>query len=186
MINERCFMIEHIRDPSLSGALGTPMPRIPVLGGIGLADILDYMADCIEASKLPPAQRPARFREIGKELEDLSFLHVVVKILAPALGRVAELDLRCRVDLDLARTVLAIERYRLANGTVPEDLKALVPTYLDQVPIDFQDGQPLRYLRTDTGYRVYSVFEDGQDHGGKHRDEVNKGDPHDWPFIVTR
>jgi len=187
MITERCYMIEYTRNPSLqSGTTGTTVPRIPILGGIGLADILDYMADCIEASKLPAAQRPARFREIGKELEDLSLLHVVVKTLAPALGRVAELDLRCRVDLVLARTVLAIERYRLANGTLPEDLKALVPTYLDQVPIDFQDGQPLRYRRTDTGYRLYSVFEDGQDHGGKHRDEVNKGDPHDWPFIVTR
>jgi hypothetical protein len=186
MITERCFMIEYIRNPSLlSGTTGT-VPRIPVLGGIGLADILDYMADCVEASRLPPAQRPARFRQIGDELDDLSLFHVVVKTLAPALGRVAELDLRCRVDLVLARTALAIERYRLATGTLPEDLKALVPTYLDHVPIDFQDGQPLRYRRTEPGYRLYSVFEDGQDHGGKSREEVNQGDPHDWPFIVAR
>lgn len=186
MINERCFMIAHLKDPSLSGTLGTPMPRVPVLGGLGLADTLDYMADSIEASQLPPAQRPARFREISEELEDLSFLHVAVKVLAPALGRIAELDLRCRVDLDLARTALAIERYRLATGTLPDDLKALVPDYLEKVPIDLQDGQPLRYQRTEPGYRLYSVFEDGQDHGGKSRDEVNRGDPHDWPFIVTR
>jgi hypothetical protein len=187
LITERCFMIEYIRNPSLlSGTAGNTVPRIPGLGGIGLADILDYMTDCIEASRLPPAQRPARFRQIGDELADLSLLHVVVKTLAPALGRVAELDLRCRMDLVLARTVLAIERYRLATGTVPEDLNALVPAYLDQVPIDLQDGRPLRYQRADTGYRVYSVFEDGQDHGGKSREEVNRGDPHDWPFIVVK
>ena len=186
MITERCFMIEYIRNPSLPGGMGYSVPGVPVLGGIGLADILDYMAACIEASRLPPAQRPARFRQIGDGLDDLSLLHVVVKSLAPALGRVAELDLRCRVDLELARTALAIERYRLATGTLPENLKALVPTYLDHVPIDFQDGQPLRYRRTEPGYRIYSVFEDGQDHGGKGREEVNQGDPHDWPFIVIR
>jgi len=186
MINERCFMIAHLQDPSSLRKLGNPAPRIPVLGGIGLADILDYMDDTIEAPELPPAQRPARFREIEEELEDLSFLHVVVKVLAPALGRVADLDLRCRVDLELARTTLAIERYRLATGAVPDDLEALVPDYLDQVPIDLQDGRPVRYQRTESGYRVYSVFEDGQDHGGVSREEVNRGDPYDWSFIVVK
>ncbi len=33
---------------------------------------------------------------------------------------------------------------------------------------------------------AFSVFEDGQDHDGKGKDEVNRGDPHDWPFIVAR
>jgi len=186
MVTERCFSIEAIRDPSRLGGGFTRALKIPGLRGLGMADILDYMADCIEASDLPPHQRASRFRQIRDEVGDLSFLHAVVKTLAPALGRVAELDLRGRADLDLARTALAIERYRLATGQVPERLAELVPQYLDTVPLDPFDGRPLRYRRTDAGYRLYSVMEDGQDNGGITRAEANKGDPYDFSFTVNR
>ncbi len=186
LISERCYAIECIRNPSLMGGGGARMPSIPILGRIGLADILDYMATGIEASELPLDQRVARFRQIGDALEDMGFLHVIVKTLAPALSRVAELDLRFRADIDMARTALAIERFRLTKGVLPRDLATLVPDYLDQVPIDPFDGQPIRYRRTKPGYRLYSVFEDGQDQDGKGKDEVNRNAPHDWPFIVAR
>jgi hypothetical protein len=116
----------------------------------------------------------------------MGFLHVLVKTLAPALSRVAELDLHFQADIDMARTAVAIERFRLTKGALPRDLATLVPVYLDQVPIDPFDGQPIRYRRTKPGYRLYSVFEDGQDHDGKGKDEVNRNAPHDWPFIVAR
>jgi hypothetical protein len=186
LISERCYTIESIRNPSLTGGAGIRMRSIPILGRIGLADMLDYMADSIEASKLPRDQRVARFRQIGDELEGMGFLHVLAKTLAPALSRVAELDLRFQADIDMARTAVAIERFRLTKGALPRDLATLVPDYLDQVPIDPFDGQPIRYRRTNPGYRLYSVFEDGQDHDGKGKDEVNRNDPHDWPFIVAR
>lgn len=85
-----------------------------------------------------------------------------------------------------ARTALAIDRYRLATGQLPEDLGSLVPDYLDQVPMDLFDGQPVRYRRAEPGYRVYSVGEDKQDNEGKDRSDVDRGDPYDWPFIVVR
>jgi len=186
LISERCYAIECIRNPSLMGKGGARMPSIPILGRVGLADMLDYMAAGIEASELPLDQRVARFRQIGEALEDMRFLHVIVKTLAPALSRAAELDLRLQADIDMARTAVAIERYRLAKGALPKDLATLVPDYLDQVPIDPFDSQPIRYRRAKPGYRLYSVFEDGQDHDGKGRNEIDRGDPHDWPFIVAR
>ena len=186
LVSERCFSIEYIRNPSKMSGVGGRMSSIPVLGRIGLADMLDYMATGIEASDLPLDQRVARFRQIGDELDDMGFLHVLVKTLAPALSRVAERDLRFQADIDMARTAVAIERFRLTKGVLPRDLATLGPDYLDQVPIDPFDGQPIRYRRTKPGYRLYSVFEDGQDHNGKGKDEVNRGEPHDWPFIVAR
>ena len=187
MIGERCLMIEMCRNPALmtggASATGTPLR---VLGRWGLDDVLDYMGKCVDASRLPADQRVARFAAIEKEVKDLSFLHVMVKIAAPALSRVAALDLRMRAHLDLARTALALERYRLATGKLPEDLNALVPQYLAQVPIDPFDGRPLRYRRTDPGYLLYNVGEDGQDNGGLERDQTNRGAPYDWCFIVTR
>jgi len=186
LVSERCYQIDYIRNPSKMSGAGGSMPSIPILGRIGLADMLDYMAASIEASELPLDQRVARFRRIGDELQDMGFLHVLAKTLAPALSRVAELDLRFQADIDMARTAVAIERFRLTNGALPRDLATLVPDYLDQVPIDPFDGQPIRYRRTEPGYRLYSVFEDGQDHDGKGKYEVNRNDPHDWPFIVAR
>lgn len=188
MITERCIMIETCRNPFLMAGTGQNAgPRmIPGMTRTGIADILDYMGDCIEASKLPPAERLTRFREAAKKMEDLSFTHVMIKMLAPATGRVAELSLRSQAGVDLARTALAIERYRLATGKVPERLEELVPKYLKAVPIDPFDGRPIRYKRTDPGYRLYSILEDGQDNGGKEKTEVNRGAPYDWPFIVTR
>jgi len=188
MITERCLMIETCRDPSVGFGSGQGAgPRmLPGMTRTGIVDILNYMDDCIEASKRPPTQRRAGFREATKKVEDLSFLHVMIKLLAPAMGRVAELDLRARAHLDLARTALAIERYRLVTGKVPERLEELVPQYLKEAPTDPFDGQPIRYMRTDPGYRLYSILEDGQDNGGKEKAEVNRGEPYDWPFIVTR
>ena len=188
MITERCVMIETCRDPFLAAGPGPgPKPRmLPGMTRTGIADILDYMGDCIEASKRPPMERLAGFREATGKVEDLSVLHVMIKMLAPSLGRVAELDLRARAGIDLARTALAIERYRLATGKVPERLEELVPQYLKEVPIDPFDGKPIRYKRTEPGYLLYSILDDGQDNGGKEKSRSKPRRPYDWPFIVTR
>lgn len=186
LIGERCFMIECTRDPSLLGQGRARLWTIPGLAKFDLADVLDYMADCIEACELPRIERPERLRQINDALENLSFLHLGVKTLAPALGRVAALDVRCQGGTDLARTALAIERYRLATGSIPRDLESLVPDYLDHVPLDPYDGRPIRYQPTASGYRLYNVAEDGRDDGGLGKDEVPRGDPYDWPFIVAR
>jgi tetratricopeptide (TPR) repeat protein len=188
MITERCVMIETCRNPFLAAGSGqSPGPRmLPGMTRTGIADVLDYMEDCIEASKRPPLERLAGFREATAKVEDLSFMHVMIKMLGPSMGRVAELSLRSQAGVDLARTALAIERYRLATGKLPEQLADLVPQYLEEVPTDPFDGRPIRYKRTEPGYRLYSILEDGQDNGGKDKSEVARGDPYDWPFIVTR
>jgi hypothetical protein len=188
LIGERCFTIEMYRDPSLlqGPGGGPPVHMLPGMRKMWLLDTLDYAARTIEASRLPPPERLARFRALEKEIEGLSFWHVMVKLLPPATTRVAVLDLRAHAHLDLARTALAVERYRLATGRLPETLADLVPTYLDRVPTDPFDGQPVRYERLARGYLVYSVDEDGHDDGGRERDPKNRDAPCDLPFIVTR
>jgi len=188
LVSERCFMIESMADPSLVGAERPWIAvfRVPGVKSQGLIDLLDYMEASIQTLNLPPAQQRARFREIWKRLDDLSPLHLAAKTLAPALTRIADLNLRFRAHLDLARTALATERYRLAAGKVPEQLTDLVPAYLGEVPTDPFDGQPIRYRRAEPGYVVYSIMEDGQDNGGKEKEEVGKGQPYDLCFIVAR
>lgn len=85
---------------------------------------------------------------------------------------------------------LAVERYRLARGALPETLRDLVPTYIPDVPSDPFDGKPLRYKRLERGYVIYSVGPDGNDDGGKEPPPAVKGKPntsaYDITFIVER
>ncbi|MHB9107630.1 MAG: hypothetical protein ACYDCO_11300 [Armatimonadota bacterium] len=67
----------------------------------------------------------------------------------------------------LLMVALALKAYRADHGTYPQDLRALAPAYLQQVPLDPFGGQPLRYQRSANGYRLYSVGPDNVDDGGK-------------------
>jgi hypothetical protein len=195
LITERCFMLEACRDPSLPLHWSLPASRrgvpgllfkVPGVRRIGIADTLDRMEDCIAASKLPPPERLARFRALEQETRGLSFLHVMVKSSLLTTNKLGELHPRFPGAFDLARTALAVERYRVANNRLPEELGQLVPQYLDHVPPDPFDGQPLRYRRTEPGYVIYNVAEDGQDNGGTEPDSANRDRPYDWCFTVAR
>jgi len=71
-----------------------------------------------------------------------------------------------RADIRATQAELAIRRYQIATGMLPDSLEALVPDYLPEVPIDPFSEQPLLYKLEDDGYRLYSVYEDGRDGGG--------------------
>ncbi len=69
--------------------------------------------------------------------------------------------------LDEARVACALERFRLATGRLPAELRELVPTYLPTVPEDILGSQPLHYrLAADGSYRLYSVGWNQTDDGG--------------------
>jgi hypothetical protein len=70
-------------------------------------------------------------------------------------------------QVDLARIACALERYRLAHGQYPETLDALAPQFIEKVPHDIINGQPLHYRRTGDGkFVLYSVGWNEKDDGG--------------------
>lgn len=72
---------------------------------------------------------------------------------------------------EIARTLIALECYRLDHGGFPESLDALVPQYLDAVPADpFAESGPLRYRREPDRVIVYSVYVNGADDQGQDLD----------------
>ena len=91
-------------------------------------------------------------------------------------GRAAEAEVRRR----LVVTALALERYRGRHGRYPDSLADLVPELLKVPPVDFMDGQPLRYRPTEDGHFVlYSVGLDCVDNGGQMRRPGRRGMPFD-------
>ncbi len=200
LVTERCRLIAKCRDPtgfSRDPVWDWVLNKVLGVRGTGLADTLKYMEARIKASSLPPVDRVKRFRAIHNEVERLSFLHMIARVTNSSIADAAASDLRIRIRLDLARTALAVEHYRLATGVVPERLEQLVPQYLKQIPIDPFDGQPIRYRRATIGYLLYSVEADGQDNGGRRQRWVDGDDDrerpwdasdalYDLPFLVAR
>ena len=64
---------------------------------------------------------------------------------------------RSLAQLRVAWTVLAVERFMLANAAPPAALGALTPALLDAVPDDPFSGGVLRYASDGNGYVVFSV-----------------------------
>jgi len=96
------------------------------------------------------------------------------------LGRAAEAEARRRVIV----TAIALERFRGQRGAYPKAIEALTPEFLKQPPVDFMDGQPLRYRPGEDGrFVLYSVGLDCVDDGGKMRESTRPayGDAREIP-----
>jgi hypothetical protein len=85
---------------------------------------------------------------------------------------------RDAAQLRTTATAIAIERYRLANNKLPDSLDALVPTYLNTVPLDPFDEKPLRYSQKELGYTVYSIGSNLRDEQGatQQGNDIKTGD----------
>ena len=68
---------------------------------------------------------------------------------------------------DHAIIACALERCRLATGAYPASLDALVPRFLNRVPLDVCDGKPMKYrLQPDGQFVLYGVGWNEKDDGG--------------------
>jgi hypothetical protein len=105
------------------------------------------------------------------------------RMFLPGVAGCAGKFARAQNSVDLARLACALERYRLANGQFPEALEALAPKFIEKLPHDVINGQPLKYHRTDDGqFVLYSVGWNQTDDGGQvaltksGNADMNKGD----------
>lgn len=126
-----------------------------------------YFDAIIHASKFDPFERP--------DVSDVE-THglILLEALAPALERCLWGFDRVEIERRATRTLIALERHRIARGRYPETLDALVPEFLAELPIDPWDGRPLKYRPADPAkdphgrsFILYSVGIDGVDDGGK-------------------
>ncbi len=139
----------------------------------------------------PLAQNPiARLPDHGEDLVNGFAKIGPYNFLAHLLRSPLKLSLikfdRTETLREMAIVVCALERYRLRHQKYPETLSNLVPEFLATAPLDFMDGQPLRYRRTDDEwFRLYSVGSNGIDDGGKLRPSLYKTDQElDWLWPV--
>lgn len=135
---------------------------------------LDAMDALIQAARIPYAETRNAFPDL--EGGGGSVLTSMSDVLLPALGRIIEVNANYETRLDQGAVATAIERYRLAQGAPPDQLEALVPGYLGNVPLDPYDEQSLRYRREGEGYVLYSIGDNLADEGGAEGRTAREGD----------
>jgi hypothetical protein len=74
--------------------------------------------------------------------------------------------IQARTYAAVARTAVAVEKWRLEHGRWPDSLQQTVGDTLDAVPQDPYGDGTLVYRKTDTGCIVYSIGPDDKDQGG--------------------
>jgi hypothetical protein len=171
-----------------------PVAVLEVYGALGLAAregtiFLAHMNECLRVAQLPAFRRPPALRAL--EAYDRRRGRALLLGLADTgyAPRVIQLEMKYAAQIELARTSLAVQRFRRACARLPETLDPLVPDYLAAIPQDPFDGAPLRYQRLERSFMVYSVGEDGRDDGGKtepRRGKKKQGESFDLVFRVER
>jgi hypothetical protein len=200
LVGERVFSIDLMERggglDSMSSSAVQPMGLVSsaIYSGLGLlrrdeGEYLEIMGSRLKVLDVPESHRLAAIRAVDEQVRRIPATHIGTRILAGPLGPTGELDLRASARLRVARTALAIERYRLKLGRLPPDLNALVPECLASVPLDPFTGEAIRYRPLAKGYVVYSVGNDLSDEGGRERTVRKHGEPpvsYDITFIVER
>ena len=172
LVGQRCLGIRSIEtladgDDRVGRWVGIVSMRWTGLQDLALCRYLQVMNCYVEAGRQPAEQQPAA-------------LSIAADMRTKCLGRASSLEdsiigdprdyllkeLRCSVQRRLATTALALERFRITTGRLPEGLDELVPDYLEAIPVDPFDGTLIRFFHLARGYMIYSVGEDGYDDGG--------------------
>jgi len=147
---------------------------------------IDFMSDCIEATKLPLHQRKKVFKALESKIDKLPRFHIVLQQLSPSLTGMLRRELTGIANIRIARICIAVRRFYLARGRYPDNVFELVPDFLAFVLKDPFDGNDIRYKEFDAGCVVYSIGRDGVDScGGQSRLDIEAfGD--DITFIIYK
>lgn len=153
-----------------------------------------WILPIVDANRRIASPETARQAEIVVEEERKHFSpnKIFALLMTPALNSAARKFVFAQSSLDLARVGGALERYRLAHGQYPESLDALSPQFIEKIPHDIINGQPLHYRHPDDGkFLLYSVGWNGTDDNGRAEFKSSGYMDYDksdwvWPGAVER
>jgi hypothetical protein len=114
---------------------------------------------------------PQKFAGVASEIATAGNHPVPYNYLAiqgmPNYSRAAQTLAHNQTMVNEAQIACALERYHLAHGEYPETLDALVPQFIEKLPHDLINGEPLKYQRKPDGkFLLYSIGWNEKDDGG--------------------
>jgi len=104
----------------------------------------------------------------GHSLPRLYFRHYFfAKLLVPGNSGMAQKAALLQAGVDCAGIACALELYRRDHGEFPQTLEDLVPRFIQNLPADIINREPLKYRRDkESNYSLYSVGWNEIDDGG--------------------
>lgn len=171
---------ERLSDPP--EALG--VPQIPPLRIEQVIQQIDAHSDRLRALASEPA---VSFRKAAEEIEAQRkrSANALLRVCAPNLARVVELDRRGVALGRSMRLILRLHIERAASGRWPAGLREAAGTELADCCIDPFSGQDFVYRVKDGQPLLYSVGENGVDDGGQRpagKTWAADGDAILWPL----
>lgn len=194
LVTERVFALEAFEDPAaaftevgvgrswmdeiIPGSYTVLIQTASALGWFARdrEEYLQNISDMIAASRLSYVESHPLFEEIDARMDNESFLPSLNSLLLGGLSRMRESMAANDARLNMGSTAAAVERYRLATGSLPAQLSDLASAPVGGTPEDPFDEQPLRYRREGDGYVLYSVGPNGVDDGGIRGETWREGD----------
>jgi hypothetical protein len=152
----------------------------PVFRVLILPDELDVYIEFMERLK---QAAPQPFFKVRQQLAEIAESYnpkrphkgFLASILVPSEVKVFETFAKGEASDACTQVALAMTRYRLDHGNLPAHLSDLVPGYLDAIPLDPFDGQPLRMIVRDNQWIIYSIGTSGKDEGNNAMPDWKKG-----------
>jgi len=147
---------------------------------------LDALSTNISIAEMPWPER-VQLGQQGIQLNPArtNRFFILSSILLPSLAKTFSRDADHAARMRVALAALAVQRFRRAhNNILPTTLQELEPAWLNPVPADPYDGQPLRFRRQGSGFVIYSIGSDGQDDAGTERPAPSSKSAYDITFIV--
>ncbi len=189
---ELCFQVSVLDELGLGKAFGghggwsvleRAIPRgwIRQMNARCAAARLDFVAPLVdvEAHRVHVERIEGSQRKLDERLRGTSNLNLLARVAIPNHAKAVETTAVSQAYVDVTRVACALERFKNAKGAFPESLSKLAPEWIDAIPNDVTNGEPLLYrLNSDGGYTLYSRGLNRKDDGGHAGSEDVK--PLDW------
>jgi hypothetical protein len=167
LIGERVALFEHFNDVEHGPSILTT--------AITCKPLLQTWTKMVDASRLPVPERQTTMSQIEREFvqfynSDFLFNGLLdgnTFRMAIARSRDYKAFDSDTVRLDLARATIAVARFRIKYGSLPQTLHELVPEFIEAVPVDpFSAQQEIVYKPSENSFLVYSFGNNWKDDGG--------------------
>ena len=112
-----------------------------------------------------PADSASGLRQLRLLLRPNGIGTILLQMEIPPIEKAMLQKFRLQANVELLRLQIALRRYELKYGQLPDQLQSLVPKFIPALPNDPMDDRPFRYSKTDD--KLWSVGDDGIDNGGK-------------------
>jgi hypothetical protein len=140
-----------------------------------VVEAIDPNSEVVSPGKLAAAHTVMTDASWGSPYTDL------IRHMTPNFVRATQTAAHKQTLINETMLACALERFRMAKGTHPESLDALVPKYIAALPHDVLNGQPLKYRRSnDGGFALHSVGWNETDDDGR---EGAKGSFEDGDWV---